>query len=374
GNRFVGNNFAGLQCHWRTSDNAGGERVIAAHNVIINRNEQAGSAGFWMSGFKTYTLANNYIRHNDRGILVSNGDAAAPANNISVTGNVIEDTTRRGREGIYVSASSISRPDQGTADMEDVTVGNNAMRNTGGLRIEAGEQNVKNVSAVGNTIRDSMGHGIEVTNEQGGEVIGATLQSNSIDNPAGSGITLLANGAAVKHLSIADNSIANASERGIVFLSSSGGTTKDVVVEGNTVNTTNQFAGIQIGLPANEDTAVVGNTVRNAEFSGMNISGTHGTVVGNVLVANGKHGVTIGDPNHIIKGNLCKANEDSGISMNASETIVVGNRCLDNGTYGITRSSGIDHNVITNNIVRGNSSSGIGGSAGSNSVVTNNIT
>lgn len=208
---------------------------------------------------------------------------------------------------------------------------------------------------------------------------------------------------------IANNSITNACEttgNPVIALPSG---TLDVIIDGNTIDTTTVFAnciqltscsrvkvlnnslkdvngaGVQLAT-GNADILVSGNTIENMSFDGVFITeGTNRTTISNNQIINGStfgirsQSSTPGNDGIIINNNLIDGNTSDGMELRGMTRCTINNNIVtDNGGTGIDIADGsvvtTDNFTLTGNVVQGNTSAQISDtSTGATKAVANNV-
>lgn len=176
----------------------------------------------------------------------------------------------------------------------------------------------------------SLGHDTASSHAHHSIVAANITEGNTLD-----GISI-----AFSHHSVVSDNVAEGNARKGIYVqfqnTHANGTTKGLVIKGN--NLINNTGG--------------GIYIRNQ-------SGPGHIIEGNNCSGNGASGIYVehsyaGDDSHIIKSNRCSNNASAGLVLySAKKCIVEGNVLNSNATYGLLVSGG-GNNLITNNLMQGN--------------------
>ena len=118
---------------------------------------------------------------------------------------------------------------------------------------------------------------------------------------------------------------------------------------------TNEKTGIRIEDDVS-DTIIEDNTVYENSNYGIFIVGSNTRVTGNMVTDHGKHGIFLfADDNTTIASNNISSNENEGIRLqNSTDDTIQGNIIYQNLRYGLYVNYYSTHNLIYNNLFKGN--------------------
>lgn len=360
GNQILGNNIHGTGAAART-----GIYVENSTNTGIIGNQVSGTgryAAIYGLGGSDFDIGSNTINNNDeQGIRLENagGTNTISSNYINDTGNDLK-TSDGSNSGTAIYAKNVSNL---TIDQNEIGLlgGANNINGTGIAVIDGNHVLIGGATDFdGNKIKDvASGWNNSGINISGGSDI--TISHNDLKNVGGQGIYAEGPYAGpVTTLDITNNTI-NGTEHNAIYVKKWNGAD----IEDNKIDGTTYGHGIQLELTTGTD--VVGNTIKNAANSGVDLNYGNDTtkIQGNTLTGN-KYGVqleTVGGQSNTntligsMDSDPAKANTISGgvagILVNGG-----GNLWIQNNDIKNTSDAGIDvsnsagaYNIINYNKV-----------------------
>lgn len=436
-NTITNNSTQGVDINASTNVTVGGTAAGTA-NTITNNGLPAASISSGVlirERSSAVTVAGNTVNGNGaRGVHVSNSSA------VTVTANTMANNKL---EGVLLDNAP-----------SNVTLTGNKISGSGtdGVFLSG----ATNVTIQGNTVSGSNNRGVAMSGASAVTVAGNTLTGNGLNNPDAAGVvvrdgsfgvavtgnTINGNGRGVRisgsgltvpagqtfSISLVANTISSNNTQGVFIDDAFGGTSRNVLLTGNTLVRNNAgisiFHGsnVTVGGPAaadrnkitgsNLDGVVIDGdpsksalsdhvTVTNALISGNGIDGVrvaHGstavTVVGSSIRTNGYHGVDVGASSGVtVSGNVIDGNGTaagaSGVYVHdgSSDVAVAGNSLTRNSYHGVhvgnsgatvpagkTFSITISGNTASSNALDGVLLDNFTGSGSSNVLVSGNTT
>jgi hypothetical protein len=315
-NGIMGSKFTGIK-EWLFCDN----QLINPGGVGISIESEGAPVG--ERALRTIVTGNiitgvSYLRSSGFSNIAWGINIGEYAEETVITGNIIDGVLgNTAAAGILVTTS----PVQDDLTSKHVVISGNTINNisavTGraaGVNLSAGDENVTEVTIVGNTITNSE-HGVLIACDGGAATLGF-----------------------VRNITISSNVIENSSSHGIYHLQLEGAGTiplKDSSISGNVIKS----AGGSGIFGYFEQTAIVGNVIKSAGGSGISLQQSASLVPGYEIN---------------VVGNSCLNCGDWGIGGYAQHSLFSSNIACNNGqnggtSYGIYVISG-DYNVIINNI------------------------
>jgi parallel beta-helix repeat protein len=184
------------------------------------------------------------------------------------------------------------------------------------------------------------------------------------------------------------------SNNGLIYISSSFNTIKDITIDGNksaytsttnysihltngdnntiTENTCNNNGGRGIHLANSDNNTITGNTCNNNNYGIYLNSSNNNTITGNTCYTNANYGIYLnGSDNNTITENTCYNNNNYSIYLaNSTNNTITGNTCNnnDNGIY----LTGGTNNTITGNTCNNNNNNGIYLNSSNNNTIAAN--
>jgi len=121
------------------------------------------------------------------------------------------------------------------------------------------------------------------------------------------------------------------------------------------------FKGIEV---FSNGVIISNNQIKNCTTDGIDVdSGINVVIIGNVITGNSGKGVSLqgalgGDATNqkaIVTGNILNSNGNDGLSIDRyHHTTITGNLMMDNGAYGVDITANADRNIISSNVITGN--------------------
>ncbi|MBE5881004.1 MAG: hypothetical protein E7289_01645 [Lachnospiraceae bacterium] len=337
-------------------------------NTIIKNNTITTRYNSWndtIFGIKLYGRNITSAEYN------SNDGGTVPAGDYYLSGvQVLNNTITTAGYGIHMADAKncILSGNKITGSGYDTT--NDALAKSAsysGIHIAAGSTGNK---VTGNTVSSVQCNGIYLANSSATEVT-----SNIINNPAKDGINIAEGIGATGN--IADNSVTNAGEHGIVIH----GKTTVGSVKSNTVNTAKgngihisdrstatdvtsntvqKTTGHGISLLDSSTGTITGNKVTSAGASGIQLKGSKagGSITSNSVTSSTDNGICLYDSASVtgnISGNKISKSKSNGIALGSSSKVIgniTGNSISssDNNGIGVTNGASMQGNIETNTI------------------------
>lgn len=201
-----------------------------------------------------------------------------------------------------------------------------------------------NVRVVNNTLEGNEVRGISVI-----ESPGATLEANTVRDNGWTGITVWETS---HETTIRGNEIAGNANNGLWL-----GSQRNLV-EDNTMEA-NGYHGLSLGSTADETTARGNRMASNAQ-DGLWVGSPANTVTGNEIVGNEDDGLTLssGADGNNLTANRVADHPDNGIWADSVSNLLRDNE-VEGNDDGLILSSGADGNLVTGNTIAGNADDGV---------------
>lgn len=312
-----------------------------------------------LSGNKTYSItaqiscatANVHIQGGGPSSLIVQGTNATGGIALAANGIVVSDLTLRGTDVSGANAHGING-----GSNQDCTVERCVIEKWGKIGVNFANSSVR-CFVRNNIIRDGWSEGIYFGTSTTDNVIEGNLIYNNDDN----GIDCIGIRSIIANNIVKGNGTVGpgSDNHGIIIGASAAQTTTDVTVTGN-VCQGNARSGIFVWGAGTSTTRITisGNTCNGNTQRGIDCQGNAGVTFGQLAIT----------------GNVCNGNSSHGILLDGvDDSVCNGNVVVGNGGHGIytyATNKTCARNVVTGNIIRTSTSSGIRGDSGS---VTDNM-